>query len=75
MRQNLTSFPGSFLKVPEMEPHGLTAVVPPCFGDIPPKHPRQNAAGLSLAFILGLTPEVFCEGGIKKRLTRFLSDA
>lgn len=48
-----------------MEPDGLTAVVPPCFGDIPPKHPRQKAAGLSLAFIHGLTPEVFCEGGIK----------
>jgi hypothetical protein len=53
-----------------MEPHGLTAVVPHSFGDIPPKHPRQNAAGLSLVFSLGLTPEVFCEGGIKNRPCR-----
>jgi hypothetical protein len=30
---------------PDMEPHGLAAVVPPCFGGIPPKHPRQTAAG------------------------------
>jgi len=45
-----------------MEPHGFTAVVPPRFGEIPPKHPRQNAAGLSLAFIL--PPEA---GGFLRR--------
>jgi len=48
-----------------LEPHSFTAVVSPCFSDIPPKHPRQNAAGLSLAFILGFSAVVFCEGGIK----------
>jgi len=51
----------------EVEPHGFTAVAPPCFGETPPKHHRQNTAGLPLAFIPTFTGGAFCEGGVKTK--------